>query len=679
MRQQCRFLKPDKVFTSRNGVLLPIVVFLILGIAAALPLIIDMSETTLKRTQYSEEWARIQWAMEGANQKQLESSSVVADPFSGVVTTVATFTYPETGGSFDVAVVISEGRTLLARHRTLTATAKAYRNGQDAGYDLEGLAAATVSVPGVAAGSEHSFAWKKDGKLYSWGRNNRGQLGLDNITDYSLAQQTQGGACPSTSLPYYTQGWMVAGGGFHSLALDYYGGVYSWGLNSHGQLGHSSVGANTYVDVPQTVIHGGSHLTNVSDLAAGSEFSLALTNSGNVLAWGNDARGQLGYDPVDNFFTTKPAYQAVPQTVVGLSGRGSVLPNIVGIAAGLQHAMAIDKAGNIYGWGDNSYSQLGAAFSENYSQKPIKINETVATWVAQIPSSGNNKTPSTTQFYIPVPHFIASFSVEMDSSNGGWGTDQIRLTHTNGTVIRVELTSQTSIGSNRYRWTYEKTGESASYILSDPGTYTVAVVNRRWFFGYYDSSLNGDWYRNSATGMGNRGVFSFYGQPTEEPTDFFGMAAGGDFSMAVRRSGNQTILYTWGRNDYGQLGQGDTSVRNRMAPVANFPAGNEKIRTVCAGREHALALTESGKVYAWGRNNNGQLGLNNTTDRSSPVQITSTIGSAIITGIAAGSYHSLAIDSEGNVYSWGLQTNGRVGNGLTSGNRLTPVKITGFP
>ena len=146
------------VTLSRRGILLPIVVFLILGIAAVFPLLTTMSQTTLKRTQYSEEWARIQWAIEGANQKQLQSTTTVVDPYSGVVTTIATFTYPESGGSFDVAVAISEGRTLLGRHRNLSATAKAYRNGVDAGYNLSGLAAATVSVPGVAAGGEHSFA-----------------------------------------------------------------------------------------------------------------------------------------------------------------------------------------------------------------------------------------------------------------------------------------------------------------------------------------------------------------------------------------------------------------------------------------------------------------------------------------------------------------------------------------
>ncbi|MDD2999624.1 MAG: hypothetical protein PHV05_11235 [Candidatus Riflebacteria bacterium] len=670
---------PAKI-SARRGILLPVVVFTILGVMAALPLLIEMSETTFQRTQYSEEWSRIQWAIEGANQKQLQSAPVVLDPYSGVVTTVATFSYPEGSGHFDVAVSISEGRTLLGRHRQLFARARAYRNGVDAGYDLDNLAAATVSVPGVAAGGEHTLIWKKDGSLYACGRNNYGQLGLDTISDNSTPAQTLKGACPATDA-YYPHGWMVSAGGAHTLALDYYGGVYSWGRNNLGQLGHSSIGASSYVDIPQTVIYGGAHLQEASDLAAGKEFSLALRNNGQLLAWGSDSRGQLGYNPYTGIFTTPPSYMGAPQTVVSLSGSGS-LQNIVGIAAGAEHALAIDRAGNIYGWGDNSYNQLGAAFTGDYSRKPINVNNTIATWVAQIEASGDKTSPATTQFNISVSHFIGSFSVEVNApyKSDTYDYDVIRLTHTNGTEIDIRPTSQTKLESKRYRWTYDKNDTGTAYSLLTPGTYTVTLVNRDLFiFWWLENSLNSTWYKNNASGQENRGVYSFFGKAIDEPTNFFGIAAGGEFSMAVARDGTATKLYTWGRNNYGQLGHGDTSQRNRMAAIENFPPTGEKIRTLCAGKEHAMALTESGKVYTWGRNNYGQLGLNNTTDRSTPVRVTATIGSLNITSISAGNYHSLATDEDGNVYAWGLQTYGRLGNAASTGNRLIPVQITGFP
>ncbi|HOI91526.1 MAG TPA: hypothetical protein PLK28_13575 [Candidatus Rifleibacterium sp.] len=671
---------------SRRGVLLPIVVFLILGIAAVFPLLTSMSQTTLSRTQYSEEWARIQWAIEGANQKQLQSTTTVVDPYSGVVTTIATFTYPESGGSFDVAVAISEGRTLLGRHRNLSATAKAYRNGVDAGYNLSGLAAATVSVPGVAAGGEHSFAWKKDGTLYSWGRNSNGQLGLADASDRSTAQQTQNGACPSNTLPYYTQGWMVAGGGSHTVALDYFGKVYSWGRNNRGQLGHSGT---TNVNVPQTVISGGSQLQNVSDLTAGDEFSLALTTSGNVMSWGDDLRGQLGYNPPEKIFTSPPAYMGAPQTVVRLSGSGA-LSSIVGIAAGARHALAIDIAGNVFGWGDNGYNQLGAAFTDTYSRKPIKVNDTIATWVAQVPSAGNSKDPVLTQFNVSVGHFIASFSVDVDRdyNEGGWNYDVIRLTNINTLANTDILPTSSTVSGSRYTWSYLKNQTTTDYSIADAGTYTVRIIRRyypkslfNWTWG--EENINSRWYKSTSTDatFTNKGVFSFYGQPVEEPTNFFGIAAGGDFSMAVRRDGSTTKLYTWGRNNQGQLGHGDTDQRNRMAPITSFPPTGEKLRTIAAGREHGLALTESGKVYSWGNNTNGQLGrtTSGTTNRT-PGQIPATsFNNKKITGIAAGSYHSLAIDEDGKVYGWGLQNNGRVGNGSTSGNRTTPAQLTGFP
>lgn len=668
---------------DHRGFLLPIVVFLILGIGAVFPLLMQMSDSSRQRTQFSEEWTRIQWAMDGANQKQLESSSGIVDPFSGVVTTIATFTYPESAGSFNVAVTLSEGRTLLGRQRTLSATAKAYRNGVDAGYNLDDLSAATVSVPGVAAGGEHSFAWKKDGRLFSWGRNNYGQLGLDSTTETTAPAPTKNEACPSIDSPNFTQGWMVVGGGSHTLALDYFGGVYSWGWNNRAQLGHS--GTNN-VMVPQTVSSGGTHVRGASDLAAGDEFSLALISNRTILAWGDDVRGQLGYDPVDNIFNTPPVYTGVPQTVVGLSGRGSVLPSIAGIAAASKHALAIDIAGNIFGWGDNTYAQLGNGSTGGFSRKPVKINDSESALIAKVEYTGNTKTPSVaTGFFLPVGHYIGSLTVEVSRTTRRTSSsdyDCIELTDPAGTVTLIPFTRDNQISSSRFEWAYDSRDTEDSYVLSLPGQYTFRVARRYRYFIFFwkTDDLKADWYRNNSTDseVKNRGVYCLHGIPTEEPTLFFGIAAGGDFSMAVRREGSATKLYTWGRNDQGQLGHGDVVQRNRMAPIANFPPTGEKIRTIVAGREHALALTESGKVYSWGNNTNGQLGRTTTdTTRMSPGQIAaSSFNSRKVMGIAAGSFHSLAIDEDGKVYTWGLSSNGRLGR---SGSNTAPGVVAGFP
>ena len=92
-------------------------------------------------------------------------------------------------------------------------------------------------------------------------------------------------------------------------------------------------------------------------------------------------------------------------------------------------------------------------------------------------------------------------------------------------------------------------------------------------------------------------------------------------------------LYTWGRNDYGQLGLGDTT--NRHTPTQ---IGTSDWTAIAGGYYHSLGLS-GGKLFAWGRNNYGQLGDNTTTDRHTPTQI----GTSDWTAIAGGYTHSLGL------------------------------------
>ncbi|MFZ2960088.1 MAG: hypothetical protein WA705_24670 [Candidatus Ozemobacteraceae bacterium] len=634
---------------TRRGFLLPLVIFLIVGFAAAYPMLNQHFATTQKRAQNIEEWFRIQWAIEGANQKQIESAVAVSDPFCGFVRTVATFTYPMGTATFSVAVALREGRTFLGRNRFISATATASWNGINAGYYLEDFASPTISVPGVSAGGTFSFGWKKNGQLLSWGSYSAGQLAYSGSANVPVEAN-------------FRQAWAVAGGTNHTLAIDYNGLVWSWGSTANGKLGGGGSGA-----VPGIVVFPNG--IPLMDIAAGGEFSLALSSDGHVYSWGDNAVGQLGL----NNTTDKSS----PQLISTLG-----IYKVTGIAAGSQHALAITDSGNIFGWGNNSYNQLGAAFNSTRSLKPIKVNDTVATWVAQIAYATGNKTPSNTQFYIPVGHFIGSFTVEMDATNktGGWNYDFIRLTHSSGSKKDLSLSSPTQISTTRFIWKHEP---ESSIPLDQPGTYTVSVWNRSQFLWWWnESNLNSHWYRDNTTAK--RGVYSFFGRPIEEPTNFIGIAAGGEFSLAVASEANLTKVYSWGRNNYGQLGQGagQPDHIDRMTPIENFPPSGEKIRGICAGSEHALALTASGKVYSWGHNDFGQLGVGATTTTflTSPYQVKGALQNKTITGIAAGDDHSLAIDSDGYVYSWGLRTDGRVGDGSSSGNQTAPYKLTsGFP
>jgi alpha-tubulin suppressor-like RCC1 family protein len=151
-------------------------------------------------------------------------------------------------------------------------------------------------------------------------------------------------------------------------------------------------------------------------------------------------------------------------------------------------------------------------------------------------------------------------------------------------------------------------------------------------------------------------------------TGIKGVAAGAQHSLAVGLDGR---VYSWGTNTSGQQGDGAT-IGYRTVPwpvpaVTNAAA-------VAAGSNHSLALTTTGQVYAWGANGSGQLGLGHTTVQPTPTLIP---GLSDIAGIAAGDTHSLAWTTAGVLYAWGNNGNGRLGDSSTT-QRTSPVVITGI-
>jgi alpha-tubulin suppressor-like RCC1 family protein len=129
-------------------------------------------------------------------------------------------------------------------------------------------------------------------------------------------------------------------------------------------------------------------------------------------------------------------------------------------------------------------------------------------------------------------------------------------------------------------------------------------------------------------------------------------------------------IYTWGRNDWGELGDGTTT--RRLTPV--LVPGLTGITQIAQGANHMLAAGTGGAVWAWGLNDQGELGDGTTTNRTSPVQVPGLTG---ITQLAAGASHSLALRSDGTVVAWGSNQYGQLGNGTTT-SRTTPGPVPGL-
>lgn len=148
------------------------------------------------------------------------------------------------------------------------------------------------------------------------------------------------------------------------------------------------------------------------------------------------------------------------------------------------------------------------------------------------------------------------------------------------------------------------------------------------------------------------------------------VAAGQYFSMALLSDGT---LWAWGDNEYGQLGIGTSgSGSNTPVQVQNF--SDKIVRAISCGFQHSLALLSDGTLWAWGHNNNGQLGLGNTTTIvTTPTQVAA-LGN--VSAITAGGHHSFAYLSNGTVWAWGLNGTGQLGIGSISPPITTPTQVT---
>ena len=148
-------------------------------------------------------------------------------------------------------------------------------------------------------------------------------------------------------------------------------------------------------------------------------------------------------------------------------------------------------------------------------------------------------------------------------------------------------------------------------------------------------------------------------------TGFVAVAAGTDFSLALREDGT---VWAWGRNTHGQLGLGD--LENRTVPV-QIPGIDDAIAIAAGGSSttgFSLILRADGTVWATGDNGSGQLGLGDTVDRMVPERVPGLDG---VVAIAAGSSsHALALREDGTMWGWGTGTSGRLGNGLSSTQTL---------
>ena len=574
--------------------------------------------------------------------------------------------------------------------------------------DTTGVLAGT-KVVAVAAGSSHNLALCANGRVVAWGSGVSGQLGEDSVENRLVpVWVSQSGVLAGKTVV------SVAAGGSHSLALCSDGAVTAWGANDAGQLGNNST---TGGFVPANVVTSGvlSGKTVVA-VAAGYSHSLALLSDGTLAAWGANESGELG----DNSTTNRSA----PVAVIG----GAVLAgkSVVTIAGGSSTSMALCADATLAAWGANNYGQLGDSTTTNRSVPVVVLTTPLAAGckfaaVATGPSHSHNLALAAVPFNntnlsslvindgsplaaIPVdsvnyaacvPHSVASVTITPTTEDA-----DARVT-VNGTVVPSgAATGPLALALGNNTITIQVTAPDGATITNHTltilrpdhlsATFTSATAVPVTSAGYDATGLSANFALGFAPPAGTNLTLVNNTGPARITGTFANLAHNQSVALTYNNatyrfvvnyyggSGNDLVLqwanqkpYAWGDNTYGQLGNNSTTNRSTLTAVDVTGVLKGKVITaLAAGNSHSLALCADGTVAAWGRNTYGQLGNNSTTGSSVPVTVTTTgaLAGKTVIALAAGDTHSLALCSDGTVAAWGSNGYGQLGNNSVTGN-----------
>ncbi|WGD36251.1 hypothetical protein [Lysinibacter sp. HNR] len=199
------------------------------------------------------------------------------------------------------------------------------------------------TVVAVSGGDYHSMALTSDGRVYTWGTNTAGQLGVTGVYTAGLpiAVDTSGVLSGKTVV-------QISGSMLNSSALTEDGKVYTWGLNVSGQLGNGTVDDSS---VPVAVSPTGSFGdAPISKISMGEETVLALAEDGTLHAWGSNAQHQLG-----NGGSTS---STIPVAVDMGSTLGRQVVQTISVT--YIHAVVVTDTGEAYAWGNNDFGGLGS-------------------------------------------------------------------------------------------------------------------------------------------------------------------------------------------------------------------------------------------------------------------------------------------------------------------------------
>ncbi|MCX8643956.1 InlB B-repeat-containing protein [Bifidobacterium sp. B4081] len=542
----------------------------------------------------------------------------------------------------------------------------------------------------AVAGGWFSMAIGSDGNLYTWGSNYGGELGRDtSFTPYDRPSLVDKPADAPTGFT-----WKQIKAGYHySLAFGSDKNLYAWGSNGNGQLGD---GTTTDRNRPARV-------DKPADAPAGFAFTQACTKNdhaltlgsdGNLYTWGNNNSGQLGRD-TSKTPASQPGKVDKPQG----APEGFAWSAII---VGGWRSMAIGSDGNLYTWGENNLGQLGRDVTEATPQgRPGVVVFPVAptvtsvlfgqaktmgitpnpdgTWQATTPAHApgtvdvtivwnrNGPQPDAhLQYTYIAPKYQVGFTSKDSSCPAPTGMPPSQAVTQDGQAERPQPDPKAD-GCLFDGWFQD----NVAYDFTQPVTGKVTLTAR------WTRTDTQHWTISPAQGPETGGTEVTLTPPAQRGIRFSQVSLGSSHSAGIGSDGN---LYAWGYNKSGQLGDGTTTDRSRPVKIGKPQGAPDGFtwKQVSLGDQHSAAIGSDGNLYTWGSNSSGQLGDGTTTSsQNRPVKVGKPQGAPdgfTWTQVSLGDQHSAAIGSDGNLYTWGYNFNGQLGDGTTS-SRSTPTLI----
>ena len=503
-----------------------------------------------------------------------------------------------------------------------------------------------------------AYALLSDGSLYTWGDNKYGQLGLgDKANRYYYPSENQKINIPDKINELiglkdtgYDTSERTTFYKFSLYAITENGELYAWGDNSDGQLG---IGNNDNQSIPVKVTGINGKIKQLITLKKydGEAFFdyfyvYALTEDGSLYAWGYNGEGLLGVgDKMDRNTPTK----------VNLPGK------IKELMHNSYSVYTILEDGSLYAWNNNTPTPTKI----NLPGKVINLigngNYAILEDGSLYSSVSINSTPTKVNLPGKVINLIGQFAILEDGSLYAWGNNDSGQLGIGSENDYVDTPTKVNL-PGKVKEVKQSAFSSSTYVLLEDGTLYTCGSN------YYGQ-----------LGLGSDEKKVSIPTKVDLPDTIKELITNGYSVYAILEDGS---LYAWGDNRYnGELGVGSENDYVNTPTKVNLPG---KIKELIIYGLSIYAILEDNSLYAWGYNGIGLLGVgseNVTVNTPNKVNLPGTIKELTtnvnsVYAILGNSVYAILEDN--SLYAWGYNKNGELGVGKDDNKIYTPEQVTGI-